>query len=333
MSDLTRLHVAPSPHIASPVRTSWVMTAVIVALAPSALWSVWLMGWTAAALFAVSIGSCVLTEWLWTRVAGRPSTLGDLSAVLTGALVAMTLPPRTPLWMAAVAGVVAIGLGKMIFGGLGWNIFNPALVGRAVVGISWAGVLAEVRPYAGGWYAVMPDVAAPGLDTVSGATRLAIAAADRAAGGAYGFEPADHYRSLLLSNTQGSLGEVSAALLVAGGLFLVLTRVVDWRIPLGYLGTVVAISAACGSDPLFNVLAGGVLLGAFFMATDYVTSPMDPRGRFLFGVGCGVFNMVVRLYGPMPEATTFAILFMNGLVPLIDRAFRPRTFGRRRQVA
>lgn len=326
-----RLHVAAPPHIVATEDVARIMLWVLLALAPAAAWAVWNMGATAVILLAACIGSCVGTEWAWNVAARRPSTLKDLSAVVTGLLLAMSLPPRTPVWIAVAAGVVAIGLGKMVFGGLGWNFFNPALVGRAMVAISWAGVFAGVRPYAGGWYAVMPDLGAQGLDTVSGATRLALAAADRAAQGGYGFDAKAQYVPLLLRNLEGSMGEVSGALLVAGGIFLILKGIVDWRIPVGYIGSVALLSWAFGADPLFNVLVGGMLLGAFFMATDYVTSPVNRWGRLLFGVGCGVFNVLGRFFGPMPESTTFAILFMNGLAPLIDRGFRPRTFGWVRQ--
>ncbi|MDA3935942.1 MAG: RnfABCDGE type electron transport complex subunit D, partial [Actinomycetota bacterium] len=277
-------------------------------------------------LFAWCIGSAMGTEAIWNRIAGRPQTLKDGSALVTGLLLAMALPPRTPGWMALAAGIVAIGLAKMLFGGLGWNLFNPALVGRAFVAISWVGVLAQQK-VAGGWFRGLSVAGSDSLDAINGATRLAIAAADRAADGAYGYDLAAQYQPLLFRNLQGCLGEVSAALLIAGGLLLIVRGIIDWRIPAGYIGTVAALSWAFGSDPLFNVLAGGVLLGAFFMATDYVTSPMTRWGRFVFGVGCGLFNVVGRFYGPMPESTTFAILFMNGLSPLIDRAFTPRTFG------
>ncbi|MDZ4063896.1 MAG: RnfABCDGE type electron transport complex subunit D, partial [Coriobacteriia bacterium] len=223
-------------------------------------------------------------------------------------------------------GIVAIALAKMIFGGLGWNLFNPALVGRAVVTISWAGVLAEAS-VPGGWFAGLDLPAQGKFDAVSGATRLALAAADRAASGAYGYDMQAQYGSLLTRNLSGCLGEVSGGLLILGGLVLILKGIIDWRIPAGYIGTVALLSWAFGSDPVFNVLAGGVLLGAFFMATDYVTSPMTKTGRLIFACGCGLINVVGRFYGPMPESTTFAILFMNGFVPLIDRSLRPRTFG------
>jgi electron transport complex protein RnfD len=268
------------------------------------------------------------TEFAWNAVLRRPQTVTDGSALLTGILLSMCMPPMTPWWICMVAGIVAIGLAKMVFGGLGYNLFNPALVGRAVALLSWLGVMGELKPYAGGWVGVVQTVPATGtFDAINGATRLAVAAADRAAGGAYHFDLAAQYPALLFRNLAGSVGEVSAALLIAGGLFLIVVKVVDWRIPLAYIGTVAALSWAFGSDPIFNVLAGGVVLGAFFMATDYVTSPITRNGRLVFGFGCGLFNVVTRFYGPMPETTTFAILFMNGLAPVIDRMFLPKPFG------
>lgn len=322
-----RMKVAPSPHIAAKEDVTRVMLWVVAALMPATLWGVWNMGMVAIVLLASCIGSSLGTEWAWNRIARRPQTLWDGSALVTGLLLALALPPRTPWWMGIAGGIIAIGLAKMLFGGLGWNLFNPALVGRAVLSISWIGVLSEVRPFPGGWYSAIDVPARNGLDAISGATRLAIAAADRAADGGYGIDLSDYYAPLLLRNLEGSFGEVSGLLLILGGLLLIAKGIIDWRIPAGYIGTVALLSWAFGSDPLFNVLAGGVLLGAFYMATDYVTSPMTRTGRLVFACGCGLFNVVGRFYGPMPESTTFAILFMNGLVPLIDRGFSPRTFG------
>jgi electron transport complex protein RnfD len=193
------------------------------------------------------------------------------------------------------------------------------------VALSWAGVFAEAPNR--GWFQTLPSFTAEGYDALSGATRLAVAAADRAAGGAYGLDLAAQYQPLLMKNLEGSLGEVSAALLILGGAVLIVKGIIDWRIPAGYIGTVALVSLVLGSDPLFNVLAGGVMLGAFFMATDYVSSPMSKTGRLVYGIGCGLFNGVGRFVSPMPETTTFAILFMNGLAPLIDRMTRPRTYG------
>jgi len=317
--------VTASPHISSPMTCSKIMLWVVAALAPTAIWACIIMGTPAIRMFALSIGATLATEAIWNALAKRPQTLKDGSALVTGLLLAMSMPPMTPWWIAIAAGVIAIALGKMIFGGLGFNLFNPALVGRAFVLISWAGVMASAPGR--GWFATIDVPATGGYDAISGATRLAIASADRAAGGAYGFDLAAQYQPLLWRNLEGSLGEVSAALLILGGVVLLVKGIIDWRIPAGYIGAMGLLSWAFGSDPVFNILAGGVLLGAFFMATDYVSSPMTRNGRLIYGIGCGVLNAVGRFYGSMPEATTFAILFMNGLAPMIDKMFRPRVFG------
>lgn len=321
------LHVSSSAHIVAPESVTHIMLWVVGALAPVGIYAIYLMGATAAGVIGVSIAACLASEWAWNAAFKKPQTLKDGSALVTGLLLAYCFPPHTPLWIVFAGGMVAILLGKMIFGGLGWNLFNPALVGRAVVLLSWLGVMSKTKPFPGGWYEAMPDVTGAGLDTITGATRLAIASADRAANGAYNFDLSAQYVPLLFRNLAGCVGEVSGALLILGGLVLILKGIVDWRIPLGYISTVALLPWLFGSDPIFNVLAGGVLVGALFMATDYVTSPMTRGGRLVFGAGCGVFNVVTRFYGPMPETTTFAILFMNGLAPLIDKGFQPRTFG------
>lgn len=319
--------VVLGPHVSEGTTCTRIMLLVFAALAPAVVWSVICLGVPALVVYASCIVSSLATEFVWNAVARKRQTLADGSALLTGTLLAMCMPPLTPWWICAVGGVVAIGLAKMLFGGLGFNIFNPALVGRAVALLSWLGVMGEMKPYSGGWSSALSLPAAGKFDAINGATRLAVAAADRAAGGAYGFNLPAQYNALLFKNLEGCVGEVSAALLIAGGLFLIAMRIVDWRIPAGYIGSVAVLSFAFGSDPVFNVLAGGVVLGAFFMATDYVTSPVTKSGRFVFGIGCGVFNIVTRFFGPMPETTTFAILFMNGLAPLIDRMFVPKPFG------
>lgn len=317
--------VGPSPHITDGETALKIMLWVVAALAPSAVWAIILMGSPALITFASCIGATLATEAGWNALAKKQQTLGDGSALVTGLLLAMCMPPQTPWWISVAAGVIAIALGKMVFGGLGWNIFNPALVGRAFATLSWAGVLAAQANR--GWFKTLSLPAAGEFDAISGATRLAIAAADRAAKGAYGYDLAAQYQPLLFRNLEGSLGEVSAALLILGGLVLIWRGIIDWRIPAGYIGSMGLLSWAFGSDPIFNVLAGGVMLGAFFMATDYVSSPMSKNGRLVFGVGCGAFNAIGRFFGSMPEVTTYAILFMNGLAPLIDRMFRPKTFG------
>lgn len=317
--------VGPSPHITSPETGTKIMLWVVAALVPSALWAAISMGTPAIVTLASCIGAAVLTEAGWNAIARKPQTLKDGSALVTGLLLAMTMPPMTPWWISVAAGFIAIALGKMIFGGLGWNLFNPALVGRAFATLSWAGVLASMPNR--GWFQTLSMPATGDYDAIAGATRLGLAAADRAAAGAYNFVLAEQYQPLLWRNLEGSLGEVSAALLILGGLVLIARGIIDWRIPAGYIGTMAVLSWAFGTDPIFSILAGGVILGAFFMATDYVTSPMSKNGRLVFGVGCGLFNAVGRSFGSMPEVTTFAILFMNGLAPMIDRTFRPRVFG------
>lgn len=321
--------LSSSPHISAGNSCSRIMLLVIAALLPVTAWAIWNMGMVAVGLLVACIGATVGTEAFWNIAAKRPQTITDGSALLTGLLLALALPPYTPLWIAVAGGVVSIALGKMIFGGLGWNLFNPALVGRAFIAISWAGVLSE-QQVPGGWFRGIDLPAPEGLDAITGATRLAIAAADRAAEGAYGFDLQAQYIPLLFLNLEGSLGEISGALLLLGGLMLIALKIIDWRIPLGYLGTVGVLSWLLGIDPVFTILAGGIMLGAFFMATDYVTSPMTKTGRFVFGCGCGLINIVARTFGPGPEATTFAILFMNGLVPLIDKVTAPRVFGWRK---
>lgn len=317
--------VGPAPHITSKESCSGIMLWVVGALAPAALWAAVSMGGPAIVTLVACIGSALATEAAWNAIARKPQTLMDGSALVTGLLLAMCMPPRTPWWISVAGGLIAIALGKKIFGGLGWNIFNPALVGRAFVTLSWAGVISAQENF--GWFRTLSLPAAGEFDAISGATRLALAAADRAANGAYHYDLVGQYQPLLFRNLEGSLGEVSAALLILGGLVLIWRGIIDWRIPAGYIGAMGLLALAFGSDPIFNVLAGGVMLGAFFMATDYVTSPMSKNARLVFGIGCGVFNAIGRFFGSMPEVTTYAILFMNGLAPLIDRMFRPRTFG------
>jgi electron transport complex protein RnfD len=298
---------------------------VVGALAPAALWAAISMGAPAIITLVACIGSAIATEAAWNAIARKPQTLLDGSALVTGLLLAMCMPPLTPWWISVAGGIVAIGLGKLIFGGLGWNLFNPALVGRAFVTLSWAGVISATENF--GWFRTLSVSAAGEFDAISGATRLAIASADRAASGAYGFDLAAQYQPLLFKNLEGSLGEVSAALLILGGLVLIIRGIIDWRIPAGYIGAMALLSWAFGGDPIFNVLAGGVMLGAFFMATDYVTSPVTGKGRIIFGIGCGLITMLIRLYGGYPEGCSYSILLMNVFTPFIDRLTRPRLFG------
>nr|PZN72193.1 MAG: Na+-transporting NADH:ubiquinone oxidoreductase subunit D [Bacillota bacterium] len=311
------LMVASSPHLWAGVSTRHIMRDVLIALTPAALGAVCFFGWRAAATIALSVGTAALTEWACCRLAGKPSTLGDGSALVTGLLLALTLPPASPLWLPVLGAAFAIAVVKAAFGGLGHNFVNPALAARAFLLASFP--------------AAMTTWTSP-FDAVTTATPLAVLPRpfdpEVLAG------PLPSYRALFLGTVGGSLGETSALLLLIGAAYLLARRVIDWRIPAGFLGTLAVLSWILGGqgglftgDPLYHVLAGGAILGAFFMATDYVTIPITPQGRWIFAVGCGLITVLIRLYGGYPEGVLFAILLMNVATPLIDRFIVPAPFG------
>lgn len=279
---------------------------------------------TAAPILTTAVMLAFIACEVWMKRKGEAPHVFDGSAAVTGLLLALVLPPRVPWWIPFVGSFVAISLGKEIFGGLGYNVFNPALVARAILLLSWP------RYITAGWFkALSVDITASAtsaatnaaVDATSIATPLAVA---RATGGA---GLAGFYLPLLWENTAGCVGEVSGLLLLIGGGILIWKRIIGWEIPVTYLGTMAVLSLALGLDPVFQVLAGGALLGAIFMATDYVTSPVTSKGRLVFGVMCGALTMILRVYSKAPEGVTSAILFMNMLTPLIDRSLRPRPFG------
>lgn len=307
------LVVSQPPHITSPARTNVIMYWVIAALAPITLYSFYVFGGLAFRSVVMAIAGAVGTEAVLQRIMKQKLTLGDGSAAITGLLLALTLPPMLPWWMPFVGGIAAIGLSKYVFGGLGFNIFNPALVGRTVLLLSWA------KYMSGGFYRKIS------VDTISGATPLYIAKQVREAGVHFNFPPL--YSKYLFGNPYGCIGEVSAVLLLVGAGILLWRRLIDWEIPTAYVGIVVLFSLIMRADPIFQVLSGGIILGAFFMATDYVTSPITMRGKLIFGAGCGFVNMMLRFYSGLPEATAFTILFMNSMAPLIDRLTIPKPLG------
>jgi len=339
-----RLIVSVSPHIRSAEDTRSIMCKVIAALLPVTIYAVIVFGLSAVWVLAASVTGALLGEAAMQKGRRMPLTLGDCSALLTGLLLALTLPAHLPWWIALIGGAVATVLAKGMFGGLGHNIFNPALVGRAVVFVSWAS-------YMTGSYAVnraaeaaagrpvvsigLANTAAHNalqraVDVVNGASPLAAMKVVYDPVGALAVpavQASNYYKPLLLANPWGCMGEVSALLLLLSGLYLIAAKVIDWRIPVAYVGTVAALSALAGRDPLFYVLAGGLLLGAFFMATDYVTSPISRRGKVIFGAGLGLTTFLLRFWSNNPEAVMFSILFMNALVPLIDRYLLPRPYG------
>ncbi|MBS3937933.1 MAG: RnfABCDGE type electron transport complex subunit D [Peptococcaceae bacterium] len=304
--------MSSSPHLHSGDTVRQAMLLVLLALAPAALFAVYHFGWYVLAILLTGTISAVLAETALLRFMKKPLTIVlDGSAALTGLLLALNVPAGAPLWMVAIGAFMAIIIGKHVFGGLGYNPFNPALVGRAILVSSWP---AHMMAWVG-----------PGL--ISSATPLAMQRAG---------EAVPPYLDLFFGLKAGSLGEVSVFLLLLGGIFLICKRVIDWKIPAAYLATVALMTWVLpargqigffAGDPLMHVLSGGLVLGAFFMATDWVTSPVTKLGRVVMGLGAGIITAVIRLYGGLPEGVTFAILIMNGLTPLIDRYTMGRRFG------
>lgn len=315
--------VSPSPHIHTKVTTHSLMGDVVIALLPAVLCSVVFYGLAELVLLAVSVISCVGIEWLITKyLLKRPSTVCDLSAVVTGVLLALNVPPTTPWWVMVVGAIFAIAVIKMTFGGIGQNIFNPAIAARVFLLISFPA------------YMTCWDMPAWGqivsTDAVSGATLLGKLAEE----GVQAVAGTDYLHTLLY-NIGGSAGEVSALALLVGFVYLLVRKVIRPWITLSIWGTVALFSLifwlidpSTYADPIFNLLTGGVLLGSIFMATDYVTSPMSDKGGIIFGVGIGLLTMVIRYFGSYPEGVSFAILLMNCTVPLINKFCHQKKYGR-----
>ncbi|MFO7651422.1 MAG: RnfABCDGE type electron transport complex subunit D [bacterium] len=335
MSETRLMTVSASPHLRSPKSVSRIMWLVCISLVPVLGASVWFFGLRAAWIVLLSVGSAVGFEALTQRAFGRRITITDGSAALTGLLLAFNLPPGVPWWLPVVGSAFAVVVAKGFFGGLGHNFVNPALAGRALLMASWPGLMtARWLAPAGG--------SISGIDAVTAATPLGVLKNASEIAGATG-GPAGLLTQvqswpvigkLFFGQVGGCIGETSALALLIGGLLLVVTRVVDWRIPLSYLLTVAVLvlvlpgaKAALPNYVLFHLLAGGLMLGAFFMATDYVTSPITGNGRLVFGIGCGVLTVLIRLWGGFPEGVSYAILLMNVATPFIDRLTRPRLFG------
>ncbi len=316
--------VSASPHIKTPLDTTKAMTLVSLALLPTAIASAYLFGLHSLIVILTSIVTCVLTETACNLAFKKDLTISDGSAVVTGILFAFVLPPTTPFWMVIIGAVVAIAMVKQLFGGLGYNIFNPALAARAVLLASWPVALTT-------W--IQPVNSFVTLDTKTSASVLGILKEAQRAGDAItaaSTESAYSYLDLLLGTIPGSLGETCKITLLLGAGLLLFVGIIDWRIPSTYIGTVFLLSLFFGRDPLSAVLSGGLILGAFFMATDWVTTPTTQAGKLIFGVGCGLVTALIRSYGGFPEGVCYSILFMNCLTPLIDKYVRPRVFGTKR---
>ena len=316
-----KFFVAPSPHVHSAQSTRSIMRDVLIAMLPALAVSTWVHGVDVLTVSAIAVVSCVVIEFLIQKFLFHGEcTVSNLSAAVTGLLLAFNLPSSIPWWIVVIGSLVAIGVAKMTFGGLGKNPFNPALVGRVFLLIAYPVQMTS-----------FPMPANGAFDALSGATPLAAVK--------HGVAPdVLGVQDLLLGNMPGSLGEVAALALICGFVYLLWRRVITWQIPVSVLGTMAVfafvVALASGSTgpvlwqfPLFHVLAGGALLGAIFMATDYSTSPMTVRGGVIFGIGIGAITMCIRLWGAYPEGMSFAILIMNACVPLINKYVKPRRFG------
>ncbi len=319
------LTISPSPHLHDGSSVKKIMYSVIIALAPALLWSFYVFGLPAVIVTLVSVVSCVLFEWLIQKYILKViPTINDGSAILTGILLSMNLPATLPFWIVIIGALIAIGIAKMSFGGLGQNPFNPALVGRVFLLISFPVQMTT-------WPQNLRAT-----DAVSGATPLSLIKEGLKTGESASemMKKLPDYGDLLLGNIGGSLGEISALLLLIGFVFLLIRKVITWHIPVSVIGSVFIftgiiwlINPEQNIDPLYHILTGGVMLGAIYMATDMVTSPMSRTGQIVFGIGIGIITVCIRLWGAYPEGISFAILIMNAFTPLINNYIKPKHFG------
>lgn len=315
--------VSSSPHTHSGASVRRIMLDVIIAMIPAMLVSFWFFKMDAVRLIATCVASCVIIEMLCRKAMGRDIGITDLSAVVTGILLAFNLPPGLPAWMAVVGSIFAIAIAKQLFGGIGYNPFNPALLGRVALLISFTGPMTT-------WSAwqITPDC-------ITTATPLGLAKTSIAAGTGQPFSfDSGMLLKFFIGDMNGCIGEISAAALILGGIYLLLRRCISWHVPVFYIATVVLFSAVLwkidpqnNMPPHFHLFAGGLMLGSIFMATDMVTTPVTKTGLIIFGIGCGILTMIIRRWGGYPEGVSFAILLMNAVTPLINRVTKPRIFG------
>ncbi|MBQ3865010.1 MAG: RnfABCDGE type electron transport complex subunit D, partial [Clostridia bacterium] len=291
--------VSLSPHVRSSLSTQKVMLLVLLALLPACVMGVVYFGFYALLLMVLSVASAVGAEYVTCRIMKRENPIKDCSAAVTGLLIALSLPPKAPWWLPVIGSVFAIVIVKQLFGGLGSNFVNPALAARAFLMASWpVHMTSFITPF----------------DAVASATPLS---------GTLEVKTMD----LLLGNIPGTVGEICKIAVLAGGLFLLFSRVITWHIPVSFLGSLALFTVIAGGNPLTALLSGGVLFVAFFMATDYVTSPVTPLGRIIFGFGCGLITFAIRTWGAYPDGITYAVLFMNVASPLIERFTKPKIYG------
>ena len=322
------LTVSPSPHIKNGITTQKIMLHVIIALLPATIWGIIAFGGRAAAVVAISVVACVFFEWATQKILKRKITISDLSAVVTGLLLGMNLPSDVSPLIPVVGAFIAIVIVKQIFGGIGKNFLNPALAARVFLFMSWSSEMATFKaPFAA------KAVADASSDAVAYATPLASLASDAHSANATILD-------MFLGRIGGSIGEVSSLLLLIGAVYLMIMKVISWHIPVSYLGTVAVITFIFPRYDMGNLefmltqlFAGGLMLGALFMATDYVTSPVTAKGRIIFGIGCGLLTVFFRYFSSYPEGVSFSILVMNALVWYIDKVTKPRVFGTKKTKA
>jgi len=320
------LVVSASPHIRSKHKTSSAMRLVIIALLPALIFATYLFGLRALLIALISIMAAVGSEALLQRMLGRKITITDGSAILTGLLLAFNLPPGVPWWLPAVGSAFAIIFAKQLFGGLGYNFINPALAGRAFLMASWPSLMTKE------WLAPVGGTLS-GIDGISAATPLSLLKNPANYGNPEiiirQLNDFDTIRNIFFGKIGGCIGETSAFFLLIGGLALLFLRIIDYRIVVGYLGSFALLAwlLPTQGSVVFHLFAGGLVLGAFFMATDWVTSPVTKKGRWIFGIGCGVITIIIRIWGGYPEGVSYSILLMNVFTPVIDRLTKERIFG------
>ncbi|HBG75629.1 RnfABCDGE type electron transport complex subunit D [Eubacteriales bacterium mix99] len=306
--------VSPAPHIRTQESTSRIMLDVVIALIPAGIASIYFNGIGVLWTILISVATAVLTEYLIQKFMKKPITISDFSAVVTGVLMAYNLPPGAPWWLAAIGSFLAIALVKQLFGGLGHNFMNPALAARAILLAAW-----PVRMTT--W--VLPDAV---TSATSSATPLAMMEGTWASA-----SELPGFLDVFLGNIGGSIGETSSVALLIGAVYLLVRKVISWRIPVTYITTTFILTALLGGHGLYGafyqVFLGGLILGAFYMATDYSSSPITPKGQIIMGVGCGILTAVIRIYGGYPEGVSYSILLMNVVTPLIDKYTMPKIFG------
>lgn len=308
---MSQLILNVSPHISGKRTTQKIMLDVIIALIPAAIASIIIFGWRSLLVTGVCVCTCVASEFLFEKLCKRENTVYDLSAVITGILLAFNLPVSIPIWQAIFGSIVAIIVVKQLFGGIGQNFANPAITARIVMMTAFSGSMtAWTKPLT--------------TDTVSSATPLAASAKNIT-------NSMPSYTDLFLGNHSGCLGETCALALLIGGAYLILRRVISWQTPAAFIATVALMSLICGKDVIYQLLSGGLLLGAIFMATDYATTPPTPFGKSVFGIGCGIVTILIRFWGNLPEGVSFSILLMNILTPYISKITRhkPLTGGKK----